>query len=205
MCKCLLECCWYVKGVYITTSNSNLLAFICTSKILEMFLIPEGLLTSEEEHSQLESASALLGRFQFWQSDDFVAVKLWLRITFWIVCWVRWSFSSPQSINSSDHQNKIEVNSYFASLHWVLVMKTNYRVSSFISIYLQHLQSTPSKMSHHIFCHTNSFHLGLGMGDLLGLRDLGLTITTVSCMLDFCTLLWAQIDNSWTKVNSWNM
>ena len=58
----------------MTTSNSNLLAFICTCKILEMFLIPEGVLTSEEEHSQLESA--LLDRFQFWQSDDFVAVKL---------------------------------------------------------------------------------------------------------------------------------
>ena len=118
----ILECCWYVKGVYITTSNNNLLAFICTCKILEIFLIPEGVLTFEE-HSQLEPA--LLDRFQFWQSDDFVAVKLWLRITFWIVCWVRWSFSNPQSINSSDHQNKIEVNSHFASLHWVLVLKTN--------------------------------------------------------------------------------
>ena len=124
MYKCLLECCWYVKGVYITTSNNDLFAFIWTCKILEMFLIPEGALTFEE-HSQLESV--LLDRFQFWQSGDFVAVKLWLRITFWIVCWcwVRWSFSNPQSINSSDHQNKIEVNSYFASLHWVLVLKTN--------------------------------------------------------------------------------
>ena len=53
-----------------------------------------------------QSAFGLADILQSWQSDDSVAVKLRLRITFWIVYWVRWWFLSPQSINSSDHQNK---------------------------------------------------------------------------------------------------